>query len=171
MTCALNQFLSIYINVSEDQRSESARPRRPRGRPPLPAGEAKAKRETLTFDATKELKGALRQAAKTSGRSLAAEMKHRLRQSLDDDDIAVDDDESLTARRREILLGRLERKYPELVIQELEAMAAEFFAHARELDHYSEQRAAGVPPDEIRGPAPIAEKPEPKPERKSRRSV
>lgn len=146
--------------MSEDQRSESAQPRKRRGRPPLPPGQRKAKRETLTFDSTPELKGALRHVAKASGRSLAGEMNHRLRRSLDDDTIAVDDEESLTARRREILLSRLERKYPELVIHELEAMAAEYAQHARELIHYRDERAAGVPHEEIRGPAPIAEKPE-----------
>jgi hypothetical protein len=150
--------------VSEDQRSESARPRKRRGRPPLPPGASKAKRETLTIRVTSGLKDALWHATKASGRSVAAEIQHRLRRSLDDDDIDVDDDETLTERRREILLSRLERKYPELVIQELEAMAAEFSAHARELDHYRQQRAAGVPHDDIRGPAPIAEKPEPQTE-------
>ena len=62
-----------------------AKPRRPRGRPPLPAGERKAERETLTFRPTNGMKEELVRAAKRSGRSLAQEIEDRLGRSLWED--------------------------------------------------------------------------------------
>lgn len=71
------------MNVNKSQRSATARPEKPRGRPPLPPGEAK--RSPLTIRSTKEMKQALVSAAKASGRPLAQEIEARLQRTLDED--------------------------------------------------------------------------------------
>jgi len=71
------------MNVNKSQRSATARPEKPRGRPPLPSGEAK--RTPLTIRSTEEMKQALVSAAKASGRSLAQEIEARLHRTLDED--------------------------------------------------------------------------------------
>src|SRR5262245_15284207 len=57
--------------------------RRPRGRPKLAAGEAK--RAPLVIRTSKEVRTALEEAARLSGRSLTAEIEYRLAQSLAED--------------------------------------------------------------------------------------
>jgi hypothetical protein len=89
--------------VSGPERSEKAEARRPRrGRPPLPAGEAKVKRYPLTIRSTKAMKEELSRAAKASGRSLAEDMEDRLARSLWEDR-----DKGPVERRLEILMRQV----------------------------------------------------------------
>jgi hypothetical protein len=60
-----------------------ANPRRPPGRPPLPAGEDK--RHPLSFRATTPLRDALVRASQAAGHPLAQEIETRLVRSLADD--------------------------------------------------------------------------------------
>jgi hypothetical protein len=90
-------------------------PPRPRGRPPLPAGEAK--RYPLAIRSTKEMKDALVRAAKLSGRSLAQEIEYRLERSLQED---IDKEEGEArlhehARRIMKLSGEFWEANPELL--------------------------------------------------------
>jgi hypothetical protein len=71
--------------VNKSKRSETIRPGEPapprrRGRPPLPASQAKL--HPLTVRTTKPLRDALEQASKASGRSLTQEIEFHLERSL-----------------------------------------------------------------------------------------
>jgi len=61
---------------------------KPTGRPRLPPGEGK--NSVLSLRTTRQLKAALVKASQDVGRSLAADVEHRLQQSLDDERHLVD---------------------------------------------------------------------------------
>jgi hypothetical protein len=109
-------------------------PARPPGRPRHQADEVKS-HPLVVIRSNSDLKNAVAKAATASGRSLAGEIEYRLRQSL-----AADRGKSID----EVLLDRVKAKFPGLVAEELHLMAAEYSAHAHELDVYTQKRAAGL---------------------------
>jgi hypothetical protein len=102
-------------------------PRRP-GRPRHNADQVK--RVPLNLRTTTRLKAALAAVARLSGRSLVQEIEWRLWASLQ------------PARDRShegFLLDRLQAKYPDIVIQELEAIAAEYSKEIAEINRYVDE--------------------------------
>jgi hypothetical protein len=130
-------------------------PPRPRGRPPLPAGEAK--RTPLTIHTSQQVKDDLLKASKAAGRSLTAEIEFHIERSLgldrDKDDMEVWIDRVLADLKpwfAKFMIETLESSDPSKILKD------RLVAASRTLDDLP-------PPTEVRlEPKP---KPKPKPRR------
>jgi hypothetical protein len=142
--------------VRESKGSETAQPRKRRGRPPLPPGKAKPKRHPLTISCTREFKDLLVKASKASGRSLSREILYRLELTLAEDE-AVRNPSSVVETRMDGLLDQI--RY--LLMQSFQDLAEQFQwpAPGRENRHSSARAEGRSEPG--KGLEELAELPEP----------